>query len=84
MTWVPADQVSRAGIDGLAAGKGVVVPAGVNRAASAVFTPPGLLFPLLRNHPATENATEIALRYPNVCWVIQEKIGQRRLTVNET
>jgi hypothetical protein len=78
--------VARAGIDGLATGEGVVVPVRVNRVASAVFrvTPPGLLFPLLRNHPATENATEIALRYPNVCWVIQEKIGQRRLTVNET
>ena len=35
--WVPADQVARAGIDGLAAGKAVVVPGRVNRVASAVF-----------------------------------------------
>ena len=53
--WIPADQVAQAGIDGLAAGKGVVVPGRVNRVASAFFrvAPPGLLLPVLsRGHPA--------------------------------
>jgi uncharacterized protein len=53
--WVPADQVAQAGIDGLAAGRAVVVPGRVNRVASAVFrvTPPELLLPVLsRSHPA--------------------------------
>lgn len=53
--WVPADQVAQAGIDGLAAGKAVVVPGRVNRAAGAFFrvAPPELLLPVLtRNHPA--------------------------------
>jgi short-subunit dehydrogenase len=53
--WIPADQVAQAGIDGLAAGKGVVVPGRVNRVASAFFrvAPPGLLMPVLsRSHPA--------------------------------
>jgi uncharacterized protein len=53
--WVPADQVAQAGIDGLAAGRAVVVPGRVNRVASAVFrvAPPELLLPVLsRSHPA--------------------------------
>lgn len=53
--WVPADKVAQAGIDGLAAGKAVVVPGRVNRLASAVFrvAPPELLLPVLaRSHPA--------------------------------
>lgn len=53
--WVPAGQVAQAGIDGLAAGKAVVVPGRVNRVASALFrvAPPELLLPFLtRNHPA--------------------------------
>jgi uncharacterized protein len=53
--WVPAEQVAREGIDGLAAGKAVVVPGRVNRVASSVFrvAPPELLLPLLaRSHPA--------------------------------
>jgi short-subunit dehydrogenase len=53
--WIPADRVARAGIDGLAAGKAVVVPGRVNRIASAFFrvAPPELLLPVLtRNHPA--------------------------------
>ncbi|OBI93159.1 SDR family oxidoreductase [Mycobacterium sp. 1245805.9] len=53
--WVPADKVAQAGIDGLAAGKAVVVPGRVNRVASAFFrvAPPELLLPVLRRgHPA--------------------------------
>ncbi len=52
--WVPVDQVAQAGIDGLAAGKAVVVPGRVNRVASTLFRlgPPELFLPLLRNHPA--------------------------------
>jgi uncharacterized protein len=53
--WVPVEKVAQAAIDGLAAGKAVVVPGRVNRVASAFFrvAPPGLLLPVLaRNHPA--------------------------------
>jgi len=53
--WVPAAEVAKAGIDGLAAGKAVVVPGRVNQVASSFFrvAPPELLLPLLtRNHPA--------------------------------
>jgi short-subunit dehydrogenase len=53
--WIPADQVAQAGIDGLAAGKAVVVPGRVNRIASAFFrvAPPELLLRVpVRDHPA--------------------------------
>jgi uncharacterized protein len=53
--WVTVDKVAQAGIDGLAAGKAVVVPGRVNRIAAALFrvAPPELLLPLLtRGHPA--------------------------------
>jgi uncharacterized protein len=53
--WVPAAQVAQAGIDGLAAGKAVVIPGRVNRVASALFrvAPPEWLLPVLaRSHPA--------------------------------
>jgi uncharacterized protein len=53
--WVPAARVAQAGIDGLAAGKAVVIPGRVNRVASALFriAPPELLLPVLaRSHPA--------------------------------
>jgi short-subunit dehydrogenase len=53
--WVPADKVARAGIDGLAAGKAVVVPGRVNRIAAGLFrvAPPEWLLPVLaRGHPA--------------------------------
>jgi short-subunit dehydrogenase len=53
--WVPADKVAEAGIDGLAAGKAVVIPGRVNQVASALarVAPPELLLPVLaRNHPA--------------------------------
>lgn len=57
--WIPADQVAQAGIDGLAAGKAVVVPGRVNRIAAALFriAPPEWLLPVLRRgHPAFKNA----------------------------
>jgi short-subunit dehydrogenase len=53
--WIAPDKVAQAGIDGLAAGKAVVVPGHVNRVASALFrvAPPELLLPVLsRGHPA--------------------------------
>src|ERR1700761_278375 len=53
--WKSAEEVARAGIDGLAAGKAVVIPGRVNRVASALFriAPPELLLPVLaRSHPA--------------------------------
>jgi uncharacterized protein len=53
--WIPADKVAQSGIDGLAAGKAVVVPGRVNRIASALVrvAPPELLLGVLaRNHPA--------------------------------
>lgn len=53
--WIPADKVAQAGIDGLAAGKAVVVPGLANRISSSLFrlAPPELMLPLLaRNHPA--------------------------------
>lgn len=53
--WVSADQVAKAGVDGLAAGKAVVVPGLVNRVSASLFrvAPPELMLPFLsRNHPA--------------------------------
>jgi short-subunit dehydrogenase len=53
--WIAPGKVAQAGIDGLAAGRAVVVPGRVNRVASAFFrvAPPELLSPLLaRGHPA--------------------------------
>lgn len=57
--WVSPEKVAQAGIDGLAAGKAVVVPGLVNRVASAFYriTPPELLLPMLaRTHPAMKRA----------------------------
>ncbi|CAM4313148.1 putative oxidoreductase [Mycobacterium basiliense] len=53
--WKPAAQVAQAGIDGLAAGKAVVVPGMANRLSAGLvrITPPEWLLPfLVRNHPA--------------------------------
>lgn len=53
--WVPADKVAQAGIDGLAAGKAVVVPGRANRIAAGLFRvapPERLLQLLMRAHPA--------------------------------
>ena len=55
VVWVPVDKVAQAGIDGLAAGRAVVVLGRVNRVASAFFrvAPLELLLPVLaRNRPA--------------------------------
>jgi short-subunit dehydrogenase len=52
--WKNADDVAKVGVDGLAAGKGVIVPGAPNRIASVVnhLLPRGLLLPLVaRNHP---------------------------------
>jgi uncharacterized protein len=53
--WVPVDKVAQAGIDGLAAGKAIVVPGRVNQVAGAIvrYSPPELLMPIYRrSHPA--------------------------------
>ncbi|MCV7344287.1 SDR family NAD(P)-dependent oxidoreductase [Mycolicibacterium rhodesiae] len=53
--WVSAEDVAKAAVDGLAAGKAVVVPGRLNYAATAVYalTPKRLLLPLLaRSHPS--------------------------------
>jgi uncharacterized protein len=52
--WVSPEDVAKAAVHGLAAGRSVVVPGRLNRAATAVYhlTPRRLLLPLLaRNHP---------------------------------
>ena len=57
--WKTADEVARAGIDGLAAGKGVVVPGGVNRVAGVFYrlVPRDLIMPFLaRSHPGLKDA----------------------------
>jgi short-subunit dehydrogenase len=56
--WKTADEVARAGVDGLAAGKGVVVPGGFNRVAGVLYrlAPRDLIVPLLaRQHPGLKN-----------------------------
>ncbi|HEX9177426.1 MAG: SDR family NAD(P)-dependent oxidoreductase [Mycobacterium sp.] len=56
--WKTADEVARAGIDGLAAGKGVVVPGGFNRVAGYLYrvAPRDVLLPLLAaRHPGLKN-----------------------------
>ena len=53
--WVSAEAVAVAAVDGLAAGRPVVVPGRLNRAAAAIYhlTPRRLLLPLLASrHPA--------------------------------
>lgn len=57
--WVSPEDVAKAAVDGLAAGKSVVVPGRLNWAASAVYhlTPRRLLLPLLaRNHPGLKKS----------------------------
>lgn len=52
--WVTAADVARAGIDGLLAGRAVIVPGRLNRAAAALYhlAPRRLIVPLLaRSHP---------------------------------
>ena len=57
--WKTAEEVANAAIDGLAAGKGVVVPGGVNWAAALFYryAPRDLISPLLaRSHPGLKNS----------------------------
>ena len=52
--WVPAAEVARAGLDGLAAGKAVIIPGRMNRAAAVLYhlAPRRLMVSLLaRSHP---------------------------------
>jgi hypothetical protein len=53
--WVPAEDVAKAAIDGLANGRPVVIPGAANRAAAGLahLTPKALILPLLaQRHPA--------------------------------
>jgi uncharacterized protein len=57
--WKQPDAVARAGIDGLASGKGVIVPGAPNRIASVInqHLPRRLLLPMVaRNHPGMKKA----------------------------
>jgi len=57
--WKTADEVALAGINGLAAGKGVVVPGGINRVAGVFYrlAPRDLILPFLaRSHPGLKDA----------------------------
>lgn len=56
--WVDADEVARTAIDGLAAGRTVIVPGIFNRLGAAAYQhlPRRLLLPILsRSHPALKN-----------------------------
>ena len=55
--WIPAVDVARAAVEGLAAGRSVVIPGRANRAAAGLahLAPKALLAPLLaKRHPALE------------------------------
>jgi hypothetical protein len=57
--WEDADTVAKAAVDGLASGKGVIVPGFANRIASSLnqHAPRRLLLPLIaRNHPGLKKA----------------------------
>lgn len=57
--WEDVDAVARAAVDGLASGKGVIVPGAANRIASVInhYMPRRLLLPLIaRNHPGLKKA----------------------------
>ncbi|KUI30661.1 oxidoreductase [Mycobacterium sp. IS-1742] len=57
--WRGADEVARAGVDGLAAGRAVIVPGTPNRVAAALnhLAPRRLLLPMLgRAHPGVERS----------------------------
>lgn len=57
--WQQPDAVARTALDGLAAGKAVIVPGAPNRAAAAIYhlTPRRLLLPLLgRSHPGLKKS----------------------------
>jgi uncharacterized protein len=55
MLWLPAPEVARAAVEGLAAGRAVVIPGPANRAAAALahLAPKSWILPLMaRRHPA--------------------------------
>ncbi len=57
--WVPAADVARAAVEGLATGRPVVIPGAANRAAAALahVAPKGWLMPMMvRRHPALQQA----------------------------
>src|SRR5271157_78573 len=59
--WVPAVDVAKAAVDGLAAGRSVVIPGQANRAAAALayLAPKSLLLPLMaQRHPALQPDTQ--------------------------
>ena len=64
--WVPAADVAKAAVEGLAAGRPVVIPGAANRAAAALahLAPKSLLLPLLaQRHPALKpDATDLDQR----------------------
>ena len=52
--WIPAGDVAKAAVDGLAAGRAVVIPGSVNRAAAGLahLAPKALILPLMvKCHP---------------------------------
>jgi uncharacterized protein len=56
--WVEADEVARIAVDGLAAGKAVIIPGAFNRVGAAAYQvlPRKLLLPILaKSHPALKN-----------------------------
>jgi short-subunit dehydrogenase len=58
--WVPAAEVAKAAVNGLATGRPVVIPGAANRTAAAVaqLTPKALLLPLMvQRHPALRQPT---------------------------
>ena len=66
LMWVPAADVARAAVDGLAAGRPVVIPGMANRVARAAVahvTPKSLILPLLvSRHPALKKASTVSSR----------------------
>ena len=56
--WVPAEEVAKAAVEGLAAGRSVVIPGAVNRTAAVLahLAPKSFLLPLLaQRHPAMKS-----------------------------
>jgi short-subunit dehydrogenase len=56
--WIPAAQVAKAGVEGMAAGRAVVIPGAPNKAGAllAYLVPRSLLLPLLaRRHPVLQD-----------------------------
>ena len=60
--WIPADDVARAAVEGLAAGRTVVIPGTANRvgAGLAHLAPKSILVPLLaKRHPARARPPDV-------------------------